>query len=269
MSRTVIAIAASLLLFAPLAQGLDAPSVSAVFNGGFDLGLFPAQQAACLVFGDSAINVFQPGNPLDLPWLVSVTPCQAGAVKALGWSSSSLVQFPLREGDLVDHEARFANGPDDPALGSHNLWQAYPNPHQAFTGNFDALTFRVEAGQIPADAFVMISLSETPLSDVTPWVGLYVDCYLYFPASLLVPDANGVVRVSPADAYFGSYWEGCADELAAWNGASTEAGKRAVLDKLRIVQHSYWAFNHGSAPVVLDDIDLAGSRTVVQAAAGL
>jgi hypothetical protein len=262
---TVPAIA---LLLLPTVLALNIEPVAPVLNGEFELGAFPLKEAMCLVFGDAVINVFEPGNPAGLPWLAAVKPCEAGAVKALGWTSSELVQFSDREGD-GDREAVIANGPPDAALGNHNMWQSYLDPQQVYTGAFDALSFRVESGAIPAGASVIVSFSSVPFSDVAPWVVIYVDCALRFPASQLVPDASGVVRLDPTDGVFTSYWTGCDDELAAWNAATAEEGKRAVLDELRLVQHSYWNFNTGTAPVVLDGVAIEGARTIVEHAAGV
>lgn len=237
-----------------------------VINGEFELAAHPARPAVCTVFGPGYVNVFEPGNALGLPWLASVSPCQSGAVKAVGWSSGAVADFGDFDED-GDREARFTPGVVDPVVGSsHNLWQAYPNPHQAWVADFESLQFRVEAGSVPPGALVQISLSETPLSDATPWVLLFIDCFLTFPDVADHVDANGNVVLDPlTDAQFSPAWAGCNDEAAVFNepGATPEE-KRNVLSKLRLVQHSYWGFETGAAPVILDGVELTNAHTVVE-----
>jgi hypothetical protein len=253
---------------APASAGPLLP-VGPVLNGGFELAAYPARGPLCEVFGPTYINVFEPGNPLGLPWLASVSPCHAGAVKALGWSSGMTSDVGDFDAD-GDREVRFLPGVVDPQLGSHNLWQAYPNPHQAWVADFTELRFRVEGGAVPPGALVQVSLSETPLSDASPWVGIFIDCFLTFLNVASQVGAGGVVMLDPVeDAVFSPGWSGCDDEAAAFNApGATPADKLAVLSKLRFVQHSYWHFASGPAPVTIDDVEIVGARTVVESAAG-
>lgn len=155
----------------------------------------------------------------------------------------------------------------DVTKSSHNFWQAWPNPHQAWSANFAALEFDVESGVIPPSALVAISLSATPLQDQTPWVLIFIDCTLTFPATLLVPDASGHVAVDPAVAQFTAAWSGCDEAVADWTAASTPSEKHDVLGRLRPVQLSFWSFNAGSGIVVVDNVALAGATTVAEEAA--
>lgn len=263
------ALVAAIALGAAL-QGGAAP-VSPVVNGEFEIAApAPVRDAVCAVAGDTSVNVLPPdqnphvpdpttpGAELPWPWLVSIAPCEQGVMKALHWSSSRVTQFADYDGD-GDREAQIdGSRPVDPLIGaSHNFWQAYPSPHQAFTADFDALRFRVESGTVPPGALVQISLSSVPFSDVSPFVGLFIDCFLTF--TNLSP-TGGVVSRDPVTATFSAAWSGCSDEAGAW-AAADDAGRRAILATMRIVQHSFWQFQTG-APVVLDGVDLEGAKTI-------
>lgn len=250
----------ALVMAFPIGLGSVAPQ-GAVLNGGFDLVDDPSYDTKCFVFGDGYVNVFEPGS--GLPWLVATRPCSH---KATAWSNSAATDFIAQEG--LDRAARVTPGATDPVVGAnHNLWQTYNNPHQAYTTDFEALRFDIEEGDFPTGALVQISLSNTPLNETSPWVGIFIDCSLTFRNTAFTQD--GVTfSADPVDASFASRWEGCDSTEAAWDAAD-EDGKRDILGKLRIVQLSFWAFNTGSAPVVIDNVELAGAKTVVESAAGL
>ncbi|MGH7818889.1 MAG: hypothetical protein ACREQ9_03875, partial [Candidatus Binatia bacterium] len=257
-----------------LAAGLS--PVGPLVNGEFELFL-PGKGLACEVFGeDTAFRVLDPDqdpgieDPTDpnetLPWLwlVSVWPCETGALKALQWSSSRSAQFDDHDGD-GDREAEVSPGVTDPVVGvDHNFWQAYPNPQQLFTANFDALEFRVEDGAIPPSAFVQISLSTTPLETQHPFLGIFLECSLTFRSALLVPGAGGDVSVDPVTADFSSRDPRCDGAKALWDAAATDDDRRAILGRLRIVQTSFWNFNTGTSPVRLDGVSLTGATTFVE-----
>jgi hypothetical protein len=267
ISRVVLA-----LVVMPAALPGHAAPVGAIVNGEFEIAVEAAKEPVCGVFGDTAINILppeadpgipdptSPGDNLPWPWLVSVTPCEAGVLKAAQWSSSGVTQFGDLDGD-EDREASIdGSRPVDPFIGSaHNMWQSYANPQQAFTANFDALQFRVEDGAIPPGAYVQISLSASPLETVSPYVGIFLDCFLTF--TNLTPNGAGLVSVDPVDAQFASAYTDCDAAAAEWN-ASGAAGRREVLSRLRLVQTSFWGFETG-APVVLDGVDLVGSKTIL------
>lgn len=250
----------------------QAAPVGPVVNGEFEIAVEAAKAPMCAAFGDTAVNVLPPdadphipdplapGDDVEWPWLVSMAPCEAGLVKAAQWSSSRVTQFGDVSGD-GDREAVIDGSiPADPFLGAdHNFWQSYANPQQAYSGNFDALQFRLEGGEIPAGAYVQISLSATPLETVSPWVGVFFDCSLTF--TNLTPNEAGVVSVDPATAAFASVYVDCEDAAAAWASAST-TGRHTILSRLRIVQLSFWSFQTGD-PLVLDGVELVNGRTIV------
>lgn len=199
----------------------------------------------------------------DLVWL---TPAKY-ANKALHWSTEG--SYPnVVVGDFTsdgDKEIRIGN---TPAAGYHSLWQAWPSPHQAWMADFVALSVRVEQGAIPASAFVQLSLASAPQHDASPYVGVFIDCSLTIPASSFVLGADGRYHADPTTGSFAASWEGCNEEAAAFNApGATRGDKYAVLGDLRIVQNSWWYWNTGATPVVLDDIAMTGARTVAEALA--
>lgn len=252
----------ALLTIVPLALARGA--VDPVVNGEFEVAAEALRPHACAATGPG-IKVAPDGT--GLPWLTTVDGCHGSAFTAAHWSHGSNVVFEDVDGD-GDREARTVPGPLDPQVGSHTMWQAYPSPHQAFAGDFDHLAFRVEGGAIPSGARIVLSFSNTPVGDQTPWVGLFITCSLTLAPSALGADADGVVRVSPLEGTFRSTFADCDDQAAAWNAAAADADdRRAVLSGLRLVQHSYWGFS--ASAVVLDGVSIVGARTFAEAAAGV
>lgn len=258
--RVAAALPAAFLLTIVSAVPASAAPLGPVVNGEFEI-VAPGQDEVCLVTGDTHVDVLPPDqNPdpsLPWPWLVRVSPCGAGAFKALHWSSSNVTEFGDFDGD-GDREARVDGSVEsDPLLGNaHNFWQAFPSPHQAYTADFDALRFRVEGGSIPQGAYVQISLSQTPLDEQTPWLVIFIDCFLTFTG--LAADASGEVSVDPTTASFQKAWSGCADTETAWNSAGPVA-RREILNRHRIVQVSFWGFQTG-APLLIDGVDLSNAK---------
>lgn len=252
MDRTQRRVATAAFLVAALAGStVRAAPVGPVVNGEFEL-FAPGKDVSCAAFGDTSVQVLPPPGP----WIISVAPCEQGIFKAAQWSSSGVTQFGDWNGD-GDREASIdGTRPVDPSIGkAHNFWQAFPNPQQAYTADFEALRFRVEDGSIPAGAMVQISLSRTPLEEPSPWVGIYLECSLTFP---MTAGATGPVSADPLSATFASSYSDC-DGTAAAYAAADAAGKRAILGRLRIVQLSFWGFQTG-APVLLDGVELAGAK---------
>lgn len=236
----------------------------AVFNGGFEIAVDQARPAICEIFGEGYINLFQPGNPLGLPWLVSINPCHTGAFKAAQWSSGMTTEFGDFDGD-GDREAKFLAGSTDPNLGAgHNLWQAYPNTQQAYTAGFASYELSVE-GDVPANAAILLSLSTTPITSQTPWVGPFLECSLAFRGDLLTPDESGRIVIDPTYGVLSTRYVDCDGPAAAFNAAAPGSDeRREILDGLRIVQNSFWSWNAGESDVVIDDVTMVGSRTAVE-----
>lgn len=247
---SALALAALASFGAPAAVG--AP-VGPVVNGEFEL-YAPAKDIVCTVFGDFSVDILPDRNP----WLLHVEPCESSAVKALWWSTPATTQFADFDGD-GDREARMDGAPGPAA----DLVQTYASPHQLYTANFEALTFRVEGGAPPAGAAVRLALSVTPYEAITPDVPFYIDCVLTFP----VAGARGVVRADPVGAWFGASSGACKRTAHDWAATGPE-GRRTILSRLRIVELSF-AGMRGVGPVVLDGIDLAGARTIAEDHPGL
>ncbi len=159
----------------------------------------------------------------------------------------------------------------------HNFWQV-SNRHVAYTGNFDAFEFRVEAGEISDTGRVVISFSDTPLGTQSPWAAGFVLCELSFPLSAMeaTPDENGLVSVDPLDGDFRSLYSSCDDDQALWNDQGTTADeKREMLGQLRIIQTSFWNFHvppsqaseDCDCAIVIDDVAIVGATTAAEEAA--
>lgn len=266
MHRSTVYLIPAILL-AATASAVPVVEDNAILNGEFELAAHPARLATCPAFGDESIHVVDPASGTGLPWVASVSPCHSSAVTAAQWSHGSGALFEDFDGD-GDREAKILPGIVDPTVGGHNLWQAYSNPQQAYTADFDAFTFRVESGTVPPGAVVILSLSQSPLSDATPWIGLWFECQLTFKVAHFAKAGN-VWSVDPANGIFASRDPSCADDLAAWNAATSADERRDVLAAMRIVQTSFWSFHTGSAPVVLDGVAILGASTAAEAAVGL
>lgn len=202
--------------------------------------------------------VFSQEEGYDVVWF---NPVETAREDAVHWSQADgNTQFAADfDDDEFDREVKI--GANASASG-HNLWQAWPSPHQAYSGSFDDLTFRVEDGEIPSSASVKVSLSATPSETVHQYVLLWLDCDLTFTAEQLTSSKVGdTVQADPADAIFRSRDDSCDAAKQAWDGASSDEERRDVLGRLRIVQLSFWGFNRGSQDVVLDGVGLEGTTT--------
>jgi hypothetical protein len=170
-----------------------------------------------------------------------INPAQAGGTTdedAFRWSVGSQATASFRADDEpIDKEIQIDSAPSNG--GDHNLWQNMFQPGQqaAYTANFDALELDVENHEtttIPSDAFVQISLGAEPLNVQEPYTVVYIDC--------ADPD--------------------CPDDLG-----DSASERRQTLGRLSIVQVSFWNFNDGNAPVVIDDVGLPGATTHAEEAA--
>lgn len=202
--------------------------------------------------------VWSSDDGYDLVWF---TPVKKSS-QASHWSldpNNPGVEFGYHfDTDPFDREAIFR-----PGVGSsHNMWQAYPSPFQAFTANFDALTLTVEGGTIPDGATIRISLSAVPGDAAdNSRVLLYQDCVLTFKGDALKAHQNGdQVSMSPLDATFSSTHANC----PSYDATASEEDRRDVLGQLRIQQFSFWSWNTGTEAVVIDDVQIDGATTVAE-----
>lgn len=187
-------------------------------------------------------------------------PAQLAGDEAIHWSGHEDDVVADLDGD-GDREIQIAKG-----SGHHNIWQAWNSPHQAYTGDFEALAFAVEDGQVADNARVVISMSATPLQTQSPWVGLYYDCQLSFSADQFQTGTNSI---APTEGSLSSASPDCEDAVEAWNEGDDE-DKAEVLGRLRIGQLSFWGFENVDTEddeIVLDDISLAGATLAVEQAA--
>lgn len=203
--------------------------------------------------------VFSSQEGYDVVWL---NPLNALRKPAIHWSfQDDNTGFGDFEGD---REARIGA---NLSASTHNLWQAWPSPHQAYSGSFDHLSLRVEHGQVPSSAVIQLSFSATPLESQHHWVLLFLDCQLTFRAGQLLPGENGVIQADPTQAHFRSRYKTCDPAEEDWNNAETPEERRLILGRLRIVQLSFWNFNRGADDVIFDGIGLKGTTTAAEEAA--
>lgn len=234
--------------------------VNALLNPGFEVQAeVVATTVTCPVFGDQSFLV---------AGLVIVSPCWQSALRHPGWttlksSATQVAAAPVDADGDGDLEMTIPAG-----ASGHNFYQAFANPQQAFSANFEALSFDVEvdgASLASLRGAVILSTSLSPFNDLNTYVPGNVECALRFDAGVLasgavtaVPGPAGRtylhVEVEPTKARFTSYWPGCTDEAAAFNAAD-DAGKRAILGTMRLVQSSFWNFNG----LTFDNVDLRGS----------
>ncbi len=196
-----------------------------------------------------------------------------GNEKAPGWSNTGNDNSPTTAGfyhddDPFDREVRIVA---DSSLDNHNMWQSF-GPSNAFTANFEALEFDVEAGSIPSSANVQLALSATPLERQNGETVAFFGCQLNFREAALVPDDDGHVRVDPTIAdtagttgvqFFDRGGDDCDDIHGAWDDATTQE-RREMLGRLSIVQISFKNFNRGADDMLLDNIALTSATTVAE-----
>lgn len=180
------------------------------------------------------------------------------------WSNDPGTTFGDMDGD-GDREVRI---PQVPAEHPHNLWQSVVTTSQAWSLDFDAFTFRVEEGVIPPAANVQVGFSLTPGYEQSPWIGSYWEGALLFRASDMSPGADGRVAMDPVilgEIVCPAGYTPCED-LRAGYAAADDAGKRTLLGRLRIVQTSFWSVSGGAGAVTLDDVFIAGAKTMAETA---
>lgn len=177
------------------------------------------------------------------------------------WSNDPGTRFADFDGD-GDREAII---PSAPVEHSHNLWQSVATATQAFSADFAAFEFTVEAGAIPASASNQIGLALSPGYMQHPWLGAFWEGAIVFTSADMAPDASGRVRMDPVAQ--GSItcpagYTPCLSFRDAW-GAADDAGKRTLLGQARVIQTSFWAFSHAAGPVVIDDVAYVGAQVAL------
>lgn len=178
-----------------------------------------------------------------------------------GWSTclDSSVDFGFDlDDDPFDREARVLA---DPTKCNHNMWQSFASIGQAWSLNFESFDFTVEDGVIGTSANVQLGFSLSPLYAQHPYVGVFYEGALLFNGEDLVPE-NGKVTVSPADATII-----CPDYQPCRDFRTDVENGDANVGQVRLVQLSFWNFNRGPTPVVIDDVAIVGATTVAEEAA--
>lgn len=226
----------------------------------------PVEQAK--LFSGYGYCVWSQEEGYDYVWL---NPAEKAKDDAVQWSEhpdTSPTDF-LNNDDDEDREAVIEA---DPSASGHNMWQAYPNAHEAFTGDFAAFEFDVEAGQINPGALVQISMNPSPLSEQSART-FEPDCRLSFSGDLLLDNLEGDhVSVDPTEARYSSHYDGCPSEQT-WEDADDE-GRRTILGQLRIVQLSFWSFNRGvsenpecGCAIQIDNVSITNPASLAESAA--
>ncbi len=237
-----------------------------VTAAGDQIGKFPVQEA--LFLSGYGYCVFSDEEGVDVAWL---NPAKLARDDAVHWSTGDSTLVDTVDAD-ADREARIAA---DTSLSDHNMWQAWSSPHQAYTADFDALEFDVEDGAISDKASVQVSLSATPLEEVTPWVAVFLDCSLNFNAAVLQDHqaGDGRVAVDPAEANLVTRGDACDPAAQNWTAADHDE-RHAILSHLRIVQVSFWGFNHGEldpsceCAIQIDNVAIFHASSAAEAAPG-
>lgn len=202
----------------------------------------------------------------DYVWLNPVEKTKDSAAQWSTQPDTSPTTFGDNDGD-GDREATISSGG-----AGHNMWQAYPNAHEAFTGDFAAFELDVEAGEINPGALVQISMSPNPLDEQSDRT-FEADCRLSFSGSLLLAnmDSDGHVSVDPIDASYSSHYDGC-PSVQDWEDADDDE-KRAILGQLRIVQMSFWSFNRGvtedpgcGCTIQIDNVSITNPASLAESA---
>jgi hypothetical protein len=220
----------------------------------------PEQEARFLAGQDSC--VYSDDSGYDLAWLQPAMRSQQPAHWSVDVRSGPSVDFGrTHDDDPTDTEAKLL---DAPSKANHNMWQWFGSPHQAWTPNAEALTLDVEAGSIPESGSVILSLSTIPRENAEV-SGYYVACDLVFSGAQLeaAQDDDGHVEASPLDANFRARQSHCSDLEQQFDSGGEEA-KRDALGQVRITQLSFWGWNHGDEPAVVDDVQLEDATTVAE-----
>lgn len=198
----------------------------------------------------------------------AVNPWAMSQDMALAWSNDAGTRYFDLDGD-GDTEAVI---PTQRVEHSHTMWQSGATLAQAFSLDFDAFEWTLEAGAIPGGANNQIGFSLTPSYMQHPFVGVFWEGALLFRATDMQPDENGRVSMDPVRdgeiACPGGYppCDAFRAEFVAAQAANDEAAARALLGQARIAQTSFWSFNNPAGLVAIDDVAFVGAKTMAETA---
>lgn len=200
----------------------------------------------------------------DIAWVQPVERMQQPAHWSIDIQNPSTEFGYTHDDNPFDREAKLL---DKPGRANHNMWQWFGSPHQAWTPNAEALSFDLEAGSIPESASVILSLSTIP-QETRHVNGYYLACDLVFDADQLQQalDGDGDVKASPLDANLRARQKQCKPLEKKFEGGN-ETQKREVLGSTRITQLSFWGWNHGDGPAVVDNVQVIRATTIAEEAA--
>jgi hypothetical protein len=208
----------------------------------------------------------------DARSLVGVGPVEETAYWYTGPDSNAHVSDVNGDGD---REAVIEGAGDNVPV--RDLFQVAAPPLQTATLDFDSVGFSIEAGSIAPGANIRLGFALTPLYEAHPYALVFNEGSLVFPARAMVPDASGRVTIDslagsidcPVDQE-GRAWMPCEHFRSEFNAASGDgAAQRSLLGRARIVEVDLGGFAGLPAGerIVIDDIELAGDRSVAERAA--
>lgn len=241
----------SLFLIAAASSQALVP-VGPVVNGSFEV-FVPGGPQMCEVVGNQEHNVGR---------LVIVDTCSPGAMKAAQWSSPDTTLIGDWNG-VGNRRAGFVGGG-----GLHDLWQAYPNPQQAWS--LDFATYRFQTANFGffthapgPGAHIQLGFSLSPGYQQHPWVGIFWEGALQFTRSDMTIGTDGYVNLDPVvhGEIICPAWQPCFDFKAEYDAADDD-GKRELLGQARLVQNSFWSFGTSPGQVVMvDNVEIGGAKT--------
>lgn len=148
----------------------------------------------------------------------------------------------------------------DATKKSHNFWQNILSQGRepAYTANFDAFEFDFEnhdEASIPSSASVDISLNPFGLEDQESLDPSLIECSISFSGDVLSQNLDANTGRVSVDSLLANYNPG---------GDCPDDPDQEDLGRLRIAQLSFWRFNQGDDPVVIDNIEIAGATTAAE-----
>lgn len=293
--RTAAASLFAAILLAPAALGEGILPVNPIVNGDFDTFLTPGMASGARGVADRCFGighqylpalywpeetlvedatahaqgfVEEPGRlyECDPQWEdnVQLNAWEKSRDRGFMWSNDPGTLFDDFDGD-GDLEAII---PRVPTSHSHNMWQSGATATQAFSANFEAFEFTIESGTPAPGANIQVGLSLSPGYMQHPWVGAFWEGAILFRADDFQPDAGGRVSIDPiarGEIICPGGYQPCFDFKAAYDAAlGDEESQRTLLGQTRIGQTSFWAFNNGVAPIVIDEVAYVGATTFAE-----